>query len=182
MCLSSRSRARRIFHRERGCLRRQSANALVNSLAWFFGITGILETFSVSRTAYWEISLLKWSHTDFTGYGRQNLMSNLDSRSELPFCACFQWAEQHTECFSNLNNRKLTFRITVGEIGYRIRIPRDHLPLKGTRKAFSTGVQMKEREILIRKVVWTISSKFLVFEKRASEGTENSCRKSTCGV
>ena len=29
-----------------------SANALVNSLAWFFGITGILETFSVSGTAY----------------------------------------------------------------------------------------------------------------------------------
>ena len=52
VCLSSRSRACRIFHRERGCLRRQSANALVNSLAWFFGITGILETFSVSRTAY----------------------------------------------------------------------------------------------------------------------------------
>ena len=28
-----------------------SAYALVNSLAWFFGITGILETFSVSGTA-----------------------------------------------------------------------------------------------------------------------------------
>ena len=60
----------------------------------------------------------------------------------------------------------------------------DSVPVsfKGTRKAFSMGVQMKERKILSRKVVWTISSKFLVFEKRASEGTENGCRKSTCGV
>ena len=53
---------------------------------------------------------------------------------------------------------------------------------KGTRKVFSIGVQMKERKILSRKVVWTISSKFLVFEKRASEEFRNSCRKSTCGV
>ena len=28
-----------------------SANALVNSLAWFFGITGVLETTSVNGTA-----------------------------------------------------------------------------------------------------------------------------------
>ena len=28
-----------------------SANALVNSLAWFFGITGVLETSSVNGTA-----------------------------------------------------------------------------------------------------------------------------------
>ena len=38
------------FQRERGCF--TSANALVNSLAWCIGIMGILETFSVSGTAY----------------------------------------------------------------------------------------------------------------------------------
>ena len=62
-----------------------SANALVNSLAGFLFFAEILETCSVSGTAYWV--------------------------------------------FRNLNDRILTFRVTVGIFGCRIRTPRSHLPL-----------------------------------------------------
>ena len=61
-----------------------SANALVNSLAGFLFFAEILETCSVSGTAYWV--------------------------------------------FRKMNDRMLTFRVTVGIFGCRIRTSRSHLP------------------------------------------------------
>ena len=86
-----------------------SANALVNSLAGFLFFAEILETCSVSGTAYRVFRNLNFRVT--VGIFGCRIRT---SRSHLPQNTSFQRAKQFNKTFRSFGDRILTFRYTVG--------------------------------------------------------------------